>query len=392
MSQKSSERLTRYFSSSSLNIWINLLIFFIFSFVHFVLSAYSEEIITPSELSTEFIRKIEEEVKSFKKPLEGREYQEIVSKTEKEVKKVIGQDNRDNISFCSFDSGPTIYYFFSFSMPEELILKVFKEGIRINQECQEKISFILRGFVKNDLRITINELYKYLQKIGDDLPVEIDPELFEMYGVKTVPQILKINDNKIGLIKGDLVSLSYAISRFREELKDYGTFGNLYSVKEEDILKVFASKQKGIEERLRERLSEIKDKMMVLSKYDGYFEYANKDRIYYINPKVILEDNIYDHKGDVIIPKGTVFNPMEYAKLGRYIVIDGNSQKQVEFALNGNFKKIILISGNLQKLITTYGKPFYFANDELIERFRIKRVPAIIEGDGEYVKVTEKAL
>lgn len=397
MSQKSSERLTRYFSASISDLWLIFSVFyifliFLFTIFIYIYPTYSEEVIMPKDLSPELLKKIEEAIRSFKEPLDPKEYQEIISNTPKEIKSAIGQDRKENISSCSPENEPTIYYFFSFSMPEELILKIFKEGIRINKECKEKVSFILRGFVKNDLRITINELYKYLQKIGDDLPVEIDPELFEMYRVKTVPQILKINDNKIGLIKGDLVSLSYAISRFREELKDYGTFGNLYSVKEEDILKVFASKQKGIEERLRERLSEIKDKMMVLSKYDGYFEYANKDRVYYINPKVILEDNIYNHKGDLVIPGGTVFNPAEYVKLGRYIVIDGNSQKQVEFALNGNFKKIILISGNLQKLITTYGKPFYFANDELIERFRIKRVPAIIEGDGEYVKVTEKAL
>jgi hypothetical protein len=64
----------------------------------------------------------------------------------------------------------------------------------------------------------------------------------------------------------------------------------------------------------------------------------------------------------------------------------------VEFALKGDFKKIILISGDLERLIKTHGKPFYLANDELIERFRIMRVPAVIEGEEGYVRVTEKAL
>ncbi len=352
----------------------------------------------PKDLSPELIRKIEDAVESFQKPLKKEEYQGIVSRTKEEVRKALNQNERSEGESCFSEGFTTIYYFFSFSMPEEIILRAMRDAVKINRECEERVTLVLRGFVGNDLKATISHLYKYLQKIGDDIPVEVDPELFERFDVKAVPQILKVKDDDTGLIKGDLVSLSYAISRFSEVsdlgegLIDYGLYGRVYPIREEDILKVFVSKQKEVEERLKERLSGIRKRMLVLTKYDGRFEHAREERVYYINPKLILTEDIYDHQGNILFPGGAVFDPTKYVKLGRYVIIDGNSQKQVEFALKGDFKKIILISGDLERLIKTYKRPFYFANDELIERFKIKRVPAVIEGEGEYVKVTEKAL
>jgi conjugal transfer pilus assembly protein TraW len=352
----------------------------------FISPSSGQEILTPRDIHQDLIRRIEEAVDSFKKPPGEDEYRGIVSRTSEEAIGVI-----DSKKGCLEGNG-NVYYFLSFSMPEEVILRVMKDAVSINNKGKERVSLVLRGFIGNDLRLTISHLYKYLLKIGDDLPVEIDPELFERFDIKSVPQIIKIDGEKKGVIKGDLISLFHALSLFREELKDYGLFGRLYPIGEEDILKVFASKQKEVEENLKKRISEIRERMLVLRRYDGIFENAREDRVYYINPKVILTEDILDDKGNVLIPEGTVFDPTKYVGLGRYVVIDGNSQKQVEFALKGDFKKVILISGNLEELVKTYGRPFYFANDELIERFRIRRVPVIIEGDGDYVRVTEKAI
>ena len=363
-----------------------LIAIFFFLQCLFISPSFGQEILTPRDLPQDLIRKIEEVVDSFKKPVEADEFKEIVSRTKKESLQAVDYEEE-----C-YEGNGDVYYFFSFSMPEEVILKVMRDAVSINRKGEEKVSLILRGFIGNDLKATISYLYKYLSKIGEDLPIEVDPELFESFDIRVVPQIIKTDGEKKGVIKGDLISLSHALSLFREELKDYGVFGRIYSIGEEDILKVFASKQKQIEEDLRKRLPEIRERMLALKRYDGSFEHAREDRVYYINPKVILTEDIVDLEGNVLIPRGTVFDPTRYVTLGRYVVIDGNSERQVEFALKGDFKKIILISGNLEKLVKTYRRPFYFANDELLERFRIKRVPAVIEGDGEYVRVTEKAL
>jgi len=397
MNPTSLARLIRSFNAeASLSRPIKLIPLFVvlyaLSFLFNPGPLYPGEILTPKDLSPELIRKIEDEVKSFQKPPKKEEYRGIISRTDEEARKALNQGQGGEGESCFSEGSASIYYFFSFSMPEEVILGAMRDAVKINRERGEKVTLVLRGFVKNDLKATVSHFYKYLQKIGDDIPVEVDPELFERFDVKAVPQILKVEDDDAGLIKGDHVSLGYAISRFSEGLKDYGLYGRVYPIREEDILKVFASKQKEVEERLKERLPEIRKRMLVLTKYDGRFEHAKEDRVYYVDPKLILAEDVYDHRGNVLFPKGTVFDPTESVKLGRYIIIDGNSRKQVEFALRGDFRRIILVSGDLEKLTKTYGRPFYFGNDELIERFKIKRVPAVIEGEGEYVKVTEKAL
>jgi conjugal transfer pilus assembly protein TraW len=379
MNLKSSEKLTHSF-----NFFI-ITLFFIFPLFS-TLYSFGQEIITPKDIPQDLIRRIEEVVEGFRKPLGEDEYRGIISRTKEEAIRTVDYEEE-----CS-EGNRNIYYFLSFSMPEEIILRVMKDAVSINRGGGERVSLVIRGFVGNDLRLTISHLYKYFLKVGDDLPIEVDPELFERFDIKAVPQILKIDGDKKGVIKGDLVSLSRAISLFTEELKDYGLFGRLYPIGEEDILKVFASKQREIEDNLRERIPEIRERMLVLRRYDGSFEHAKEDRVYFINPRIILDEDILDDKGNVLIPRGTIFDPTHYVTLGRYVVIDGKSQKQVEFALKGDFKKIILISGNLKDLVKIYKRPFYFANDELIERFRIKRVPVIIEGDGDYVRVTEKAI
>ena len=376
-------------------------LFISFSFLFCLIpapSVHSDGILTPQDLSPELIRKIEEAVETFQKPLDKKEYQGIISKTKEEAGMVLSQGKNGEEYLCSDcpESQASVYYFFSFSMPEEVILKAMRDAIKINSKGDEKIALVLRGFVKNDLLATISELYKYLQKIGDDIPVEVDPELFIKFKVMNVPQIIKINgsgeEGEMGIVRGDLASIPYAISRFSEGLKDYGLYGKVYSIKEEDALKVFASKQKEIERRLREKIPEMKKRIVVLNKYDGLFQNAKEERVYYINPKVMLEDDIYDNQGNVIFHAGTIFDPTEYVRLGRYVVIDGNNPKQVEFAIKGDFRKIILISGNIEKLQKTYNRTFYFANDELVERFQIRKVPVVIEGEGKYVKVTEKVV
>ncbi len=357
------------------------------------LISFSGDILTPDKLSPELTKKIEEAVESFSQGLRREEFKGILERTDKEARKAIegveGEEGGRALPEGRFD---WVYYFFSFSMPEEVILGAMKEAVQLNRLGRERVRLVLRGFARNSLKETVRSFLKYIEKIGEDIPVEVDPELFDRFAVKAVPQVWAVKGEKTGGIKGDLVSISYALSRFEDDLREYGSFGRLYPIREENALEVFARKQKEIEQRLLEKIPEIRGRMLVLTKYDGNFEHAKEDRVYYIDPSIVLAEDILDHEGRVIAARGTVYNPSDRVRLGRYVVIDGNCPKQVEFALRGNFRKILLISGNLEKLVKTYRVPFYFVNDQIMERFKIRRVPLIIEGDGEYVKLTEKAV
>jgi conjugal transfer pilus assembly protein TraW len=287
-----------------------------------------------------------------------------------------------------------VYYFMSFSMPYQSIINVVKDAVKINKECKDKrVVLVLKGFVQGNLKATINEFYKLMKdlKFFDDIPLEINPELFEAYDITEVPVVIYSNGKSVGSFKGD-VRLSYIIKRFEEEIKDYGKYGNLYRVKEKDILEIVKQKQGEIEKKLKERMEGIRKDMYVVSRFDGKFQKAKKDRVYHINSTVVLSSDIKDHNGNVLFPKGSVFKPSDYVSLGRYIVIDGNSHEQVQFAIQGNYRKIMLISGDIEKLIKQHKIRFYTVNETIIDRLKIEKVPAIIEQEGDYIRVTEKAL
>jgi hypothetical protein len=76
--------------------------------------------------------------------------------------------------------------------------------------------------------------------------------------------------------------------------------------------------------------------------------------------------------------------------MSKYIFIDGNRPEQVEMAVKGNYRKIILMSGDVIALGKKYGTAFYHVNDELINLFKIERVPLLIEQEGRLIRATEQ--
>ena len=288
--------------------------------------------------------------------------------------------------------GKTVYYFFSFSMPEESLLNALRDALALRQQGLNVV-MVIRGFVNNNMRDTVAAFDKLMRegRINTDLPVDIDPPLYEKYGVTRVPVIVSVSRKGTGKMIGD-IGIPYALSRFDNKIKNYGTEGHTYHIVEEDFMKVIAVKQPFIEQQVRERIKDLMKEMYVLKKHDGRFEKATENRDYYVDPSMILTDDVLDHEGKVLFAKGTVFNPTDHVRLDRYIIIDGNDPEQVKFALSGKYRKIMIISGNVAKLTTKHRKMFWFAPDDVLSRFQIRRVPAIFEQEGRYVRVSEKAI
>ena len=284
------------------------------------------------------------------------------------------------------------YYFFSFSMPPDSLIRAAREAHVLRRQGHN-IVMVMRGFVRNNLPATVAAFKKLMQdaKLDTELPVDLDPTLYEDYGITEIPVIVHLSGAGAGKIKGD-VGIAYALSRFDTKMEDYGKLGHTYAIGEEDLLKLIAAKQPLLEERLRQRIEKLKDEMYVLKRFDGQYAKAEEDRVYYVDPAVVLTDDIRDHKNDVLFAKGSVFNPTDHVRLGRYIIIDGNDPDQVQFALQGDYRKMMLISGDLAKLTGTHRKQFWFADAEILSRLRIQRVPVIFEQEGKYIRVTEKAI
>jgi len=388
---------------------IILVVFMVFAWI---LEAYSLEysdIKKIEDISPETIKDADNSSQKFMKPdtceaekaFEGFIKAQDIEIKSNDLGQMVIKDNQDTpLSFLSDKSASAmngkIYFFFSFSLPPHIIKQAILDAIKLNKEKKAAVTLVLRGLVNNDLRKTFETFYTFRKEnllYDSDFPVEINPDLFTKYSVSHVPYIVYESGANIGMISG--TGISFAVSQFDKELKDYGKYGDTYQIAEDDFLKFLEARANSpeVKYKLKNAFKSAGRNMYRLSKYDGQFVKAEKDREYKIDPRVTVTDDIRDHQGNVIFSKGSVFNPADYVFMtGKYIFIDGRDEEQVAYALKGDYRKIILTSGDILELSKKYKHAFFFINDILIERFQLTHVPAILEQEGGYYRVTEKAL
>jgi conjugal transfer pilus assembly protein TraW len=368
-----------------------------------------EEIRRPGDISQGICKDAASAVKTFKQP-DLNEIDKISGKFQKPqqievTKSSSGGTTIENhpavstplpIGQSAIKGKGRLYFFLSFSIPSGTIKQAVLDAVKLSKKNDLEIVLVIRGLVRNDLKTTFKAFYDFKQESGlfdTDFPIELNPDIFTKYSVSRVPYIIFESEEKIGRISG--VGIQYALSKFSEKITDYGKQGDTYEISEEDFLKFLSERANSPEVRnkIKNAFKKSMGNMYRLTRYDGKFKKAVKDRVYRIDPTVTLSDDLLDHEGNVIFQKGSQFNPADYVTMsGKYIVIDGTDDKQVRFALNGNYRKIILASGDFMELTRKHKTMFYFINDILIERFQLTRVPAIIEQEGRYLSVEEKVI
>ncbi len=136
---------------------------------------------------------------------------------------------------------------------------------------------------------------------------------------------------------------------------------------------------------------------------------ATKTQTQWIEPSLVLAADLKTlvKKPDgsiewqILYPKGTKVNPLEKLKPAeRMLFFDGRSPEQVAFvreALRQEPRLImpVLTAGNPADLGKLWSRPVYFANQTLIDKFRIQATPTLV-GVGEgaqslYLAVTTLA-
>lgn len=182
--------------------------------------------------------------------------------------------------------------------------------------------------------------------------------------------------------------------------KDFGVVGHVYEIKEQDIIEYIKHKLGKID--LNSLNQEMRDTVRAgveRPKKVSDVVNAKEDKIYYYDPTFVLDEDVRDHKGVLIYPRGTIINPLEKTHLSEALIfIDGDEELQVEYALeaqkslNGK-AKIILINGAPLKLQKRHKTWIYFDQfGFLTSKLGIKHVPAIVTQSGLSLKITEVAI
>lgn len=92
---------------------------------------------------------------------------------------------------------PAAVYFVSLSIPEEGLLPMLADAHRFG------IPATLRGLVDNDFRKTAAAIFE-LSKKNRDIGVQIDPTLYQQYGITAVPALVVTCPGHSDVVRGSL--------------------------------------------------------------------------------------------------------------------------------------------------------------------------------------------
>jgi conjugal transfer pilus assembly protein TraW len=112
------------------------------------------------------------------------------------------------------------------------------------------------------------------------------------------------------------------------------------------------------------------------------------------DPTIMVERDIADAKGRVILTRGTRVNPLDTVPLRSPLVfLDGDDPVQLAWAIAKYARsaaKLILVKGAPLELMKLRQRRFYFDQSGTLTRhFAIRAVPAVVEQQGRFLLISE---
>ena len=114
------------------------------------------------------------------------------------------------------------------------------------------------------------------------------------------------------------------------------------------------------------------------------------------DPSIQVSTTLRDTRGAVLVPAGTLVNPLNLISLRHGLVFyNADDPKQVRWAqkIDAQEKgeeKLILVQGSILSQTKIFQKPLYFDQEgRLTRRFHISHVPAIVTQEGLHLRIRE---
>ena len=159
-----------------------------------------------------------------------------------------------------------------------------------------------------------------------------------------------------------------------------------------------------IQKKLQERASEIpllqkqikESYQHYLSKTPGVkLARATKYQKKYLNPQMILTEDIVDETNKVLYPKNTKINPFKIKSLPYFFCFfDGDDKAQVHWVINkcgeNQRNKLVMVAGDFSKLTSKFKRRFYFDQHAVLsKKLNLTALPAKVGQEGENVVIEE---
>ena len=182
-----------------------------------------------------------------------------------------------------------------------------------------------------------------------------------------------------------------------------GTIGPVYPIKESHAIeqikaRLLAKQASGELARLQEDAAKRARATALTPASVAGLSRAVMPRHYIFDPSVRVEQAMLDQNGRVIVPPGTVVNPLELVSFDRVLLFfDGRDPGQVKAAraiLDQETLPVtaILVGGTPMALMRVWDRRVFFdQGGRLVARFGIKAVPATVRRNGLMLQIDEVA-
>jgi conjugal transfer pilus assembly protein TraW len=297
------------------------------------------------------------------------------------------------------DPQDVLYVFISLGMPERALRELFAEASR---RPDLQVVFLLRGWTPPDLNGLVgrlNRLLPELERPEDVPPVRIDPVEYREAGIVTVPTFRRRTAAGEWTTLLGTTSLADAVEKLEAGQYAGRAFGPTYAIEEPDILAV-------IEERMAaldwEKQIENAKARVFEPRTGRALPTSAADDSYLVDLTVAVSRDIAAPSGEVFARAGESINPFDYLSVPtRYAFFDANSaaQRAVARGWQREHTQVTFIStlpvsdpAAREAVLTELGQPVHEINDALIERFQLRRVPALAYQEGRMLRVDVKGL
>lgn len=287
------------------------------------------------------------------------------------------------------------WIFVSMSMPAHEMKAAAEEAAR------SKSILVFRGVEKGgDTGTVTRRLYTIVKDIKPIPAAVIDPTLFIRFNVQSVPSMIETNAAGETRSARGLPGFGWLS---KQEAGDLGQRGPVFGIDEPDMI-----------EEMQRRMKEFdwqKEKQRAIDNFWAHqndsvtLPVAEKNSERRINTSIISTQDIFHPDGRLIIKKGQTINPQALMPMRHvYIVFDATNKRQVEIAKKiGDetltqqkpviylFSKVNTNKGwkHYNETTALMNAPIYKLNKAIVDRFKIKALPSIVEGRGDSIVVKE---
>lgn len=293
-------------------------------------------------------------------------------------------------------SGEWVDIYVSRSLGEELI-----QTIRDLEGSKVPVRFVFRGIAEGQrINDSLADYGRWTQGLEKPPAAILDPNVFREQGVTAVPHMIYMKDGKaLASVRGLSNPQWLADAVARGERGDLGARGPVMEIAERDLIEVMQERAAGLDlESRKEQTVKTYWERATFTELAA----AGKPSRRVIDPTVVIARAMKDPKGNVIVPAGTKFNPLDMRAFTlRVVVFNPTRKAEVDWVKQlapvPGIEDMYLITAldradgwkQLESIENALDAPVYLLQPDIRQRFELRSTPSVVTADKRHFIVEE---